>query len=266
MTPVGVRMMRRDAAVGRRFARLGRRSHGARDRARERRRCTTTSSFERGPRPPAPQRERDHVRHGAAAGAARWAARRASDTGEGDGTDAPTRRAVTRAERRRAARADGAAAGGTPGGVDGTARAPAARSRRRRPASCPPLPDPRLARRRERSSHPAYKTHGAAQRQRREGDDLRVQRLRRSRPRRTRGSAARRLDVREATGRSRASTAARSISGKFTIPSAVLAALPIRVQGNPGETIADRLVDDAPRRHAAARASRSSTTTSSRPP
>lgn len=30
--------------------------------------------------------------------------------------------------------------------------------------------------------------------------------------------------------------------GKFSIPSAVLAALPIRVQGNPGETIADRLV------------------------
>jgi len=30
--------------------------------------------------------------------------------------------------------------------------------------------------------------------------------------------------------------------GKFWIPSAVLAALPIRVQGNPGETIADRLV------------------------
>ena len=29
--------------------------------------------------------------------------------------------------------------------------------------------------------------------------------------------------------------------GKFWIPSAVLAALPIRVQGNPGETIADRL-------------------------
>jgi hypothetical protein len=30
--------------------------------------------------------------------------------------------------------------------------------------------------------------------------------------------------------------------GKFAIPSAVLAALPIRIQGNPGETIADRLV------------------------
>jgi len=30
--------------------------------------------------------------------------------------------------------------------------------------------------------------------------------------------------------------------GKFAIPSAVLAALPIHVQGNPGETIADRLV------------------------
>lgn len=30
--------------------------------------------------------------------------------------------------------------------------------------------------------------------------------------------------------------------GKFSIPSAVLAALPIRIQGNPGETIADRLV------------------------
>jgi hypothetical protein len=29
--------------------------------------------------------------------------------------------------------------------------------------------------------------------------------------------------------------------GKFSIPSAVLAALPIRVQGNPGESIADRL-------------------------
>ena len=29
--------------------------------------------------------------------------------------------------------------------------------------------------------------------------------------------------------------------GKFAIPSAVLAALPIRVQGNPGETISDRL-------------------------
>ena len=30
--------------------------------------------------------------------------------------------------------------------------------------------------------------------------------------------------------------------GKFAIPSAVLAALPLRIQGNPGETIADRLV------------------------
>jgi hypothetical protein len=30
--------------------------------------------------------------------------------------------------------------------------------------------------------------------------------------------------------------------GKFAIPSAVLAALPIRIQGNPGETISDRLV------------------------
>ena len=30
--------------------------------------------------------------------------------------------------------------------------------------------------------------------------------------------------------------------GKFSIPSAVLAALPLRIQGNPGETIADRLV------------------------
>ena len=30
--------------------------------------------------------------------------------------------------------------------------------------------------------------------------------------------------------------------GKFAIPSAVLAALPIRVQGNPGETMSDRLV------------------------
>ncbi|MEO7457855.1 MAG: hypothetical protein ABIY52_16475 [Gemmatimonadaceae bacterium] len=30
--------------------------------------------------------------------------------------------------------------------------------------------------------------------------------------------------------------------GKFAIPSAVLAALPIRIQGNPGETINDRLV------------------------
>jgi hypothetical protein len=30
--------------------------------------------------------------------------------------------------------------------------------------------------------------------------------------------------------------------GKFAIPSAVLAALPIHIQGNPGETIADRLV------------------------
>ena len=30
--------------------------------------------------------------------------------------------------------------------------------------------------------------------------------------------------------------------GKFSIPSAVLAALPIHIQGNPGETIADRLV------------------------
>jgi hypothetical protein len=30
--------------------------------------------------------------------------------------------------------------------------------------------------------------------------------------------------------------------GKFSIPSAVLAALPIRIQGNPGETISDRLV------------------------
>lgn len=29
--------------------------------------------------------------------------------------------------------------------------------------------------------------------------------------------------------------------GKFAIPSAVLAALPIRIQGNPGESIADRL-------------------------
>jgi hypothetical protein len=30
--------------------------------------------------------------------------------------------------------------------------------------------------------------------------------------------------------------------GKFAIPSAVLAALPLHIQGNPGETIADRLV------------------------
>jgi hypothetical protein len=30
--------------------------------------------------------------------------------------------------------------------------------------------------------------------------------------------------------------------GKFAIPSAVLAALPIRIQGNPGETLTDRLV------------------------
>ena len=30
--------------------------------------------------------------------------------------------------------------------------------------------------------------------------------------------------------------------GKFAIPSAVLAALPIHIQGNPGEAIADRLV------------------------
>jgi hypothetical protein len=30
--------------------------------------------------------------------------------------------------------------------------------------------------------------------------------------------------------------------GKFSIPSAVLAALPLHIQGNPGETIADRLV------------------------
>ncbi|MEO8624039.1 MAG: hypothetical protein ABI625_23370 [bacterium] len=30
--------------------------------------------------------------------------------------------------------------------------------------------------------------------------------------------------------------------GKFAIPSAVLAALPLRIQGNPGETISDRLV------------------------
>ena len=30
--------------------------------------------------------------------------------------------------------------------------------------------------------------------------------------------------------------------GKFAIPSAVLAALPIRIQGNPGEAINDRLV------------------------
>jgi hypothetical protein len=30
--------------------------------------------------------------------------------------------------------------------------------------------------------------------------------------------------------------------GKFAIPSAVLAALPLRIQGNPGETLTDRLV------------------------
>jgi hypothetical protein len=30
--------------------------------------------------------------------------------------------------------------------------------------------------------------------------------------------------------------------GKFAIPSAVLAALPLRIQGNPGETLNDRLV------------------------
>ena len=138
----------------------------------------------------------------------------------------------------------------------------------RRRASSPAMPDPRIERRRERSSIPRTRRRRSANDSAVKAIYLRVQRLRRDRGGgATPGSASRATGRSRRTGRSRASTARKIYLGKFKIPSAVLAALPFHVQGNPGETIADRLATTrALRRHATRTSQRSSTRTSSRPP
>ena len=204
----------------------------------------------------------DHVRHGRAAGGR---ARRDDRERRRRRRPKPPRaaRRAGRACRRDRAAAPQPAAGGTPGGVEGGTGVGGGSG----PTTgiVPGRARSAASRRRAQFFYPAYKT--PAQRA-----DSAVKAIICAYNDSVGEAAALRGSASRATGRSSSNgkkwgvDGSKIYLGKFWIPSAVLAALPIRVQGNPGETIADRLVDDAPRRHAAARASRSSTTTSSRPP
>ena len=191
--------------------------------------CTTTSCSSAGPRPPPPQREEiTYVTVSPPGGRAGRDDR--DDAGEGDGADATTRCAVARAERVVPPRRR-PAAGGTPGGVVGGTGVGGG-SRRRRPASCPAEPDPRLATDGQVLLS-RVQDAGAARRQRGEGDDHRVQRFRRAGGGERAGAQPGDWTF-ERNGKKWGVDGSKIYLGKFWIPSAVLAALPIRVAGQSG--------------------------------
>ena len=105
----------------------------------------------------------------------------------------------------------------------------------------PADPDPRLVADAGTSSFRCPKTHGQRVDSAVQRDDLRVQRFRSDGARRAAGRKPGDWTF-EKGGQKWGIDGNKIYLGKFAIPSAVLAALPLRIQGNPGETIADRLV------------------------
>jgi hypothetical protein len=194
--------------------------------------------FERGPRPPAPQHEEiSYVTVRPPAGAL-------------GGTTATTPAKATEPTRRLIApsRVPSAvvppappapAAGGTPGGVDGGTGVGGGNG----PTTgiVPAEPDPRLATD-GKFFYPAYKTPG----QRADSAvKATIAAYNDSIERASQIASGKRQPgdwTFGSDGKKWGVDGSKIYLGKFWIPSAVLAALPIRVQGNPGETIADRLV------------------------